>query len=164
MAAARENEEETDMLQFGPASSSDAVVLTAISKHAFDSDEAVGAPAAGGPPGYRSVGYYVKMAKGKRLYKLTENGAMVGGAVLFRDGEKMNISRIFVEPEHFRKGYGQFIMEQIEEWFPDVCAFVLDTPLWNVRTNRFYQKLGYTEYKRDGEFAYYIKQTGPEQG
>ena len=110
------------------------------------------------------AGPYVKMAKGKHLYKLTEDGVMVGGAVLFRDGDKMNVGRIFVEPEHFRKGYGQFIMEQIEEQFPDVCLFALDTPLWNVRTNQFYQKLGYTEYKRDGEFAYYSKQTGSGQG
>lgn len=36
--------------------------------------------------------------------------------------------------------------------------FALDTPLWNVRTNRFYQKLGYKEHKRDDEFAYYVKQ------
>ena len=41
--------------------------------------------------------------------------------------------------------------------FQEVKAFMLDTPLWNVRTNRFYQKLGYVEYKRDREFAYYIK-------
>ena len=28
-------------------------------------------------------------------------------------------------------------MTQIEEQFPDVTLFALDTPLWNVRTNRF---------------------------
>ena len=25
----------------------------------------------------------------------------------------------------------------------DVITFTLDTPLWNIRTNNFYQKLGY---------------------
>ena len=60
-----------------------------------------------------------------------------GDVILFRDGSKMNIGRIFVAPEHFRKGYGLFIMTQIEEQFPDVTLFALDTPLWNVRTNRF---------------------------
>lgn len=50
-----------------------------------------------------------------------------------------------------------YIMQQIEELFSDVTLFALDTPLWNVRTNRFYRKLGYTEYKRDDEFAYYVK-------
>ena len=110
------------MLQFVPAGSTDAVALTAISKRAFDSDMKVGAASAGDPPGYRSVSFYGKMANGK----LTEDEVIVGGAVLFRDGEKMNVGRIFVEPEHFRKGYGLHIMRQIEEQFPDVCLFALD--------------------------------------
>lgn len=150
------------MLIFTPAASSDAVILTAISKHAFDSDVEVGAPSAGGPPGYRSVRFYTKMANGKHLYKLTDDGIIVGGAVLFKDGDKMNVGRIFVDPQHFCKGYGIYIMQQIEQQFSDVTLFALDTPLWNVRTNRFYQKLGYTEYKRDEEFAYYVKQLATE--
>ena len=32
-----------------------------------------------------------------------------------------------------------------------------DTPVWNVRTNAFYQKLGYIGYKEDHEFIYYRK-------
>ena len=49
----------------------------------------------------------------------------------------VNIARIFVAPEHFNKGFGMFIMKEIEEMHQEVRAFVLDTPLWNVRTNRF---------------------------
>ncbi|WP_196809783.1 dTDP-4-dehydrorhamnose 3,5-epimerase family protein [Butyrivibrio sp. MB2005] len=43
-----------------------------------------------------------------------------------------------------------FVSESGEE-------FVLDTPIWNVRTNAFYTKLGYVEVSRDNEFIYYIK-------
>ena len=146
------------MLNFELAKSADVVELTAISKHAFDSDVEVGAAGAGGPPGYDSTSFYVEMANGNYLYKLTEDGVIVGGAVVFKDGDNLNIGRIFVAPEHFRKGYGLFIMQKIEELFADVRFFTLDTPLWNVRTNRFYQKIGYTEYKRDDEFAYYKKE------
>ena len=39
-------------LQFVKASTSDALTLNGISKRAFDSDVHVGAPSAGGPPGY----------------------------------------------------------------------------------------------------------------
>ena len=56
-----------------------------------------------------------------------------------------------------RQGYGIYIMQEIEGMFPTVKEFYLDTPIWNIRTNSFYQKLGYTEYKRDGEFVYYTK-------
>ncbi|MBO4886518.1 MAG: GNAT family N-acetyltransferase, partial [Clostridia bacterium] len=71
--------------------------------------------------------------------------------------DRMNIGRIFISPEHFRKGYGTYMMREIEAMFPDVKEFTLDTPVWNVRTNAFYTKLGYTEVRRDDQFIYYSK-------
>ena len=130
------------------ASTSDALTLNGISKRAFDSDVMVGADTAGGPPGYMSVPFHTKMARQGHLYKLTDEGLIVGG---------MNIGRIFVEPEHFRKGYGVFMMQEIEKLFPEVKEYTLDTPVWNTRTNAFYSKLGYTEIKRDKELVYYSK-------
>ena len=115
-------------LQFMKAGSSDALVLNAISKLAFDSDVEVGAPSAGGPPGYMSLKYHMKMAKSGHLFKLTENGLIIGGAVLFRNGDTLNIGRIFIDPKHFRKGYGTLMMREIEAQFPDAKLFTLDTP------------------------------------
>ena len=140
------------------AGSADAVTLVGISKHAFDSDVEVGASELCGPPGYKSLPFYTKMARMNCLYKLVDdNGLTVGGAVLFVKDNEMNVGRIFVSPEHFRKGYGVFMMEQIETMFPEVQIFTLDTPSWNVRTNAFYKKLGYVEVRRDGDFVYYEK-------
>ena len=144
-------------LQFMKAGTSDALVLNTISKHAFDSDVEAGAPSAGGPPGYMSLKYHMKMAKSGHLFKLTEDGLIIGGAILFPNGDKLNIGRIFISPEHFRKGYGTYMMKEIEALFPDVQAFTLDTPVWNIRTNQFYTKLGYTEIRRDQEFVCYQK-------
>ena len=144
-------------LQFRKAGTSDALLLNAISRLAFDSDTEVGAPSAGGPPGYMSLKYHMKMAKSGHLFKLTENGLILGGAILFRRGGTLNIGRIFIDPQHFRKGYGILMMQEIEALFPDVKVFVLDTPVWNTRTNAFYTRLGYSEVKRDGDFVYYSK-------
>ena len=144
-------------LQFEKASTSDALTLNGISKRAFDSDVQVGAPSAGGPPGYMSVSYHTKMAGSNHLYKLSDNGFIVGGAILFLDKDKLNIGRIFISPEHHREGYGIYMMQEIEAMFSDVKEFVLDTPIWNVRTNAFYTKLGYIEKRRDQEFIYYSK-------
>ena len=144
-------------LQFMKAGTSDALVLNAISRLAFDSDTEVGAPSAGGPPGYMSLKYHIKMAKSGHLFKLTQNGLILGGAVLFRNGDTLNIGRIFIDPQHFRKGYGILMMQEIEALFLDVKVFVLDTPVWNTRTNAFYTRLGYSEVKRDGDFVYYSK-------
>ena len=145
-------------LQLTKAGTSDALVLNAISKLAFDSDAEAGASSAGGPPGYMSLKYHMKMARSGHLFKLTENGLIIGGAVLFPNGDTLNIGRIFVNPDHHRKGYGIRMMREIEALFPDIKTYTLDTPVWNIRTNTFYQKLGYTEDKRNNQFVYYSKQ------
>ena len=144
-------------LQFLKAGTADAVSLMCISKKAFDSDVEVGASCAGGPPGYNSLPFHTKMARMNCLYKLVDDYKIVGGALLFLKDNELNIGRIFVDPEYFRKGYGIFMMQQIEESFAEVKVFTLDTPIWNVRTNAFYQKLGYVEVRRDGDFVYYEK-------
>ena len=145
-------------LQFMPAGTSDALTLTGLSKRSFETDVLVGGPSKGGPPGYMSVPFHTKMARMKHLYKLTDNGLIVGGAILSFKDDTLNIERIFVAPEHFCKGYGIFMMQEIEGLFPDVKEYKLDTPIWNVRTNAFYTKLGYKEVKRNKGLIYYIKQ------
>ena len=144
-------------LQFLKAGTSDALTLNGISKRAFDSDVLLGGPSAVGPPGYMSVSFHTKMARQGHLYKLTEEGLIVGGAILFLKEDELNVGRIFVAPEHFKKGYGIFIMQEIEKMFPEVKEITLDTPIWNVRTNSFYSKLGYKEINRDEEFVFYSK-------
>lgn len=144
-------------MQLTKAGTSDVVVLNSISKRAFESDIIVGAPSKGGPPGYMSVSFHIKMAKANHLYKLLVDGLIVGGAILFVDGLQLNVGRIFVDPEYFKKGYGIFIMQQIERIFSDAKELYLDTPVWNTRTNAFYQKLGYIVYKKEDELIYYSK-------
>ena len=145
-------------LTFMKAGTSDAPVLNSISKQAFDSDAGVGTASPGGPPGYQSVSFHVRMARMNHLFKLAdENGVILGGAILFRQGDTLNIGRVFIDPQHFRKGYGIFMMREIEAMFPDVKVISLDTPIWNIRTNAFYTRLGYSEVKRDNDFVYYSK-------
>jgi len=145
-------------LQFLKAGTSDALVLAGLSRQAFNSDVKAGAASSGGPPGYQSVPFHARMARMNHLFKLAdENGVIMGGAILFRKGDTLNIGRIFIDPQHFRKGYGILMMREIEAMFPDVKVFTLDTPAWNTRTNAFYTKLGYSEVKRDTDFVYYSK-------
>ena len=84
-------------------------------------------------------------------------GMIIGGAILFLDKEKLNIGRIFISPENHRKGYGVFMMQEIEALYPMVKEFTLNTPIWNIRTKSFYKKLGYNEVRHDKEFVYYSK-------
>lgn len=133
--------------------------LTRISKAAFDTDNLVGNPETGGPPDYDSVVWHEIMMNSGNLYTAICEDKIVGAAVLFPNAvqKEIYIGRIFVDPVHFQKGHGIAIMEQIEMIHPGfLCK--LDTPIWNIRTNRFYVKLGYQETGRDEETVYYQKQ------
>ena len=94
------------------------------------------------------------------LLQAVIDGEIVGGAILFldKDGEILYIGRIFIDPVHYRKGYGLSLMKMVEAYYSGIKKIKLDTPLWNLRTNAFYTKLGYCEVRRDEEFAYYQKE------
>ena len=137
-------------------------LLVALSKAAFDSDTAVGAPEPDGPLEYDSPEWHAEMMKQGHLYTALEGDTVVGGAILFGDERApsfMYVGRIFIDPARFGQGLGVRLMEQIEDMHPHVTDWRLDTPIWNVRTNRFYRKLGYEETSRDDEMVYYQKIT-----
>lgn len=133
--------------------------LVRISKDAFESDVLVGAPIGDVPPQYDSVEWHMDMMKEGHLFTAIVDEKIVGGAILFFDSKNntVYIGRIFVDPAEFKKGYGMAIMKEIESMYSNVSAFHLDTPEWNVRTNRFYKKLGYKELKKEEGFVFYQK-------
>ena len=134
--------------------------IVAISKRAFETDIEVGGTIGDYPPEYDSVIWHERMLNEGHLLQVVMDGEIVGGAILFldKDGETLYLGRIFVDPAHHRKGYGFSLMKMVETYYPGIKRIKLDTPLWNVRTNAFYTKLGYREVKRDMEFAYYQKE------
>ena len=134
--------------------------IVAISKRAFETDIEVGGTIGDYPPEYDSIIWHEQMKNEGHLLQAVIDGEIVGGAILFldKDGETLYIGRIFIDPVHHRKGYGLSLMKIVETYYPGIKKIELDTPLWNVRTNAFYSKLGYCEVNRDEGFAYYQKE------
>ena len=134
--------------------------IVAISKRAFETDIEVGGAMGDYPPEYDSVLWHEQMRNEGHLLRAVVDGEIVGGAILFldKDVETLYIGRIFIDPVHHRKGYGLSLMKLVEAYYPGIRKIQLDTPLWNVRTNAFYRKLGYREVNRDEGFAYYQKE------
>ncbi len=150
----------SNSLELKRAEIADVDELVRISKAAFDSDVNVGGTMCGGPPEYDSFDWHVEMMINGCLYAVKKSGRIIGGAILFIDNSDiriLNIGRIFIDPKEFRKGYGLDLMKSIELLMPYVKLLRLETPIWNIRTNSFYKKLGYKEIKRDNEFIYYEK-------
>jgi len=126
-------------------------IVTNISKRAFDTDVMVGADEVGGPPNYDSEKWHKKMMLSHNLYTIKQEDYLIGGAVLFQDKRNkqiMYVGRIF----------GLESMKYIEKMFPEITTWRLETPVWNIRTNSFYKKLGYLEMYRDKESVYYQKE------
>ena len=134
--------------------------IVAISKRAFETDIAVGGTIGDYPPEYDSVTWHEQMQNEGHLLQAVIDEEIVGGAIVFLDkgGKTLYIGRIFIDPVHYRKGYGLSLMKMAETYYSGIKKIKLDTPLWNVRTNAFYTKLGYCEVKRDEGFAYYQKE------
>ncbi len=134
--------------------------IVSMSKKAFETDIEVGGESVGGPPHYDSINWHRQMLNEGHLYQALVGDAIVGGAILFfgKNGESLYIGRIFVDSMHHRIGYGIRLMECIENLSSKVKSINLDTPIWNVRTNSFYKKLGYAVVKEDDEFVYYKKE------
>ena len=134
--------------------------IVAISKSSFETDTEVGGAIGDYPPEYDSILWHEQMRNEGHLLQAVVDGEIVGGAILFvdKEGESLYIGRIFIDPVHHRKGYGLSLMKLVEAYYPGIRKINLDTPLWNVRTNAFYTKLGYREVKRDEGFVYYQKE------
>jgi len=133
-------------------------MITRISVKAFHSDSLLGVDPNDGPPDYDSLKWHEKMQKENHLYSFfNESGRIIGGAILFASEEMVYIGRIFVSPEYHRQGYGIKMMTEIENLFPSTMLFKLDTPVNNIRTNSFYQKLGYVQSGINDDCAVYIK-------
>lgn len=160
------------------AKEEDAAQLAEISKRAFNSDVEVGAPTGGddrasseggGPPGYASPEFQVRMMKFCHYYKMIYSGQIVGGLIANRKKRgHYQLERIFVEPEYHNRGIGTEAMKQVFAMFPDAEIWTLGTPEWNIRTKHFYEKLGFvqigwTRDEPDWKGRYYEKLMNPDQ-
>ncbi len=127
---------------------SDAEVLTATCKRAFDSDVEYGEPGPGGPPGYDPIEWNKSILTNKWLQyrKILLDDEIVGGFIVGSRGPGYQVcERIWIDPPHMRKGLGRKAFEIIFQKYPSADVWVLGTPEWNTRTNPFYQSLGFVQ-------------------
>ena len=130
-----------------------------MSVRAFETDVNVGGTKGDCPPEYDSLEWHKQMAQEGHLYQAMIGNDIVGAAIIFPDetNNSVYIGRIFIDSIYHRKGYGIQLMECIEKNYPFGTEFNLDTPSWNVRTNAFYEKLGYRIVKEEDGFVFYRK-------
>jgi ribosomal protein S18 acetylase RimI-like enzyme len=136
----------SDRVSVVEAVEEDAETFAEISKRAFDTDVDVGAPGPGGPPGYDSPEFHIRIREFLDCYKILLDGATVGGVFVGKvNDDHLVLERIFVDPDLHNQGIATRATELTWEMYPEARLWTLGTPEWNVRTKRFYERLGFSQ-------------------
>ena len=141
---------------FEKATPQDAWGLAKVCERAFHSDVHHGAPGlAGGPPGYNSDRWQMRLMIAAEYYKIVVDGRIVGGIIVRPVAyQHVEVIRIFVDPGVQRQGIGAQAMAFVESQHPDAKLWTLGTPQWNTRTPKFYEKCGYVQAGTDSHGDY----------
>ena len=151
-------------MQIRAAEVTDCGALARTSRLAFDHDVNYGAPGVGGPPGYDSVAWHRQALTWGRVVVLVLADRIVGGVVVvMKSGDHAELGRIWLEPAVQNQGWGAVALKLIEDMFPQVRRWTLDTPSWNQRNQTFYRSMGYVEVGRTPGPVYYAKLIDPDR-
>ena len=107
------------MLRIVKAEPKDAPALAQISREAFVYDVHYGAPSVGGPPGYRSARWQLKMMGAGEYFAIACDGELIGGIIVFDRGHgRYELARVFIHPHWQNQGIGTMAVRFIEHAFP----------------------------------------------
>lgn len=132
-------------ITFERALPADAKALVKIQIAAFHDDARLYGVELGGPPGYNSVDRVLEKIHGDEYYKILDDSQIVGGIVVYDFGDShYHLDLIYIDPAYHNRGIGTQAMHFIEATFP-ATRWTLDTPLYALRNQHFYEKLGYVK-------------------
>lgn len=112
-------------------------------------------------PGYDSIDMQKYHMWDKRYYKIMYNGALAGVLLISYTGrEHARIDRFYIHPAFQNNGIGSKVICLMEEMYPMVKIWTLDTIQESTRNHRFYEKNGYEKVGEDEDERYYCKIIG----
>ncbi|QWH78336.1 N-acetyltransferase [Bacillus mycoides] len=111
------------------------------------------------PPGYSSVEMMKYSIEELDTYKVIMGEKVIGGIIVTISGKSYGrIDRIFVEPFLQGKGIGSRVIKLIEEKFPNIRIWDLETSSRQINNHHFYKKMGYeTIFETEDEYCYVKK-------
>lgn len=141
----------------------DAEILTDIKRKVFDAEKEKWLPFAENvvdyniqPPGYDSIEMGKYMIHELNYFKILYHEELVGGVIVTLEGKRHGrVDRIFVDPDYQGKGIGSAAIRLIEEKFPQVKSWELETSSRQLNNHFFYEKMGYKKvFESEDEFCY----------
>jgi hypothetical protein len=96
-------------------------------------------------------------------FKIIYQGEIAGGMIASITGMSFcRIDRISLAPEHQGKKIGSRVIELLEEEFPAVRTWDLETSSRQVNNHHFYEKMGYRiTFKTEDEYCYIKRKESP---
>lgn len=144
----------------------DAEKLTEIMKRTFDEEAKQWLCGQEGvidyniqPPGYSSIEMTMYSIEELDSFKVIMGEEIIGGIIATITGKSYGrIDRIFVDPKHQGIGIGAQVIDFIEEEFPSVRIWDLETSSRQINNHHFYKKMGYeTIFETEDEYCYVKK-------
>lgn len=128
------------------ASAADAAALVRLQIAAFHDDARLyPGVEPGGPPGYDSVAVMLRKIAEDECYKIVADGQIVGGAIVCaRGGGHYHLDVLVVDPAYHGLGIGTQAMGFLHRTYR-AALWTLDTPVYALRNQHFYEKLGYVK-------------------
>lgn len=109
-------------------------------------------------PGYNSIDMQRYHTWDNKYYKIIYNENLIGVILISYTGkEHARIDKLYIIPEYQGIGIGKEVINLIEDMFPMVKVWTLDTIKESVRNHKFYEDMGYKLMEEDDEERYYIK-------
>lgn len=134
-------------LRFERPIPNDAEALVKAEVAAFHHDTALYGVPLDGPPGYDSVEIALQKMTDHDYFKIVYEEKIIGGIVVMNFGDgHFHLDLIFIAPEYHNLGIGTRVMEFLMESYP-ASKWTLDTPLWAIRNQHFYEKFGFVSVK-----------------
>jgi GNAT superfamily N-acetyltransferase len=132
-------------LTIQPAAPADAARLVQVQVAAFHNDSVFyPGVALGGPPGYESVAVMLEKIELDDAYTFRWEGQIIGGMVIFKHTpQRHHLDVIFIDPAYHNQGIGSQAMTFLEQTYPAVQVWTLNTPQYATRNQHFYEKFGY---------------------
>ncbi|OOZ84242.1 GNAT family N-acetyltransferase [Bacillus cereus] len=110
------------------------------------------------PPGYSSVEMMKYSIEELDCYKVIMDEKIIGGIIVTISGKSYGrVDRIFVDPVYQGKGIGSHIIKLIEEVYPSIRIWDLETSSRQINNHYFYKKMGYEIIFKSGDEYCYVK-------
>lgn len=104
------------------------------------------------PPGVEDGSMVETAFDEQTMYAIRSEESIIGGIIVEpRPSNEMFLQTLWVAPDHQRTQVGSRAMTFLEEQYPEVTAWSLETPKRSEQNRRFYEQHGYRIVDEEGD-------------